>query len=148
MQILKALGVMAGPCFIAAILTLAPGRPAQAQQQRQQYYTNQSSGNVANAAATATLTASKLNLYVTGFEITGAGAATASCVNATLTGLVGGTQTYNFCAPAGAAVGIQPLLVQFTSPIPSNFNTAVVLTLPPLGSGNVNAAVNLHGYYQ
>jgi hypothetical protein len=139
-------------CAAIGVLGLAAGMlasaPSLAQQQRQQYYTNQASGNVANAPAITTLAASKLNLYVTGFEITGAGATAAGCVNATLTGLVGGTQTYTFCAPAGPSVGITPLLVQFTSPIPSNFNTPVVLTLPALGAGNTNAAVNLHGYYQ
>lgn len=107
-----------------------------------------SSGNVANAAATATLPAvvGKTN-YVTGFSITGGGATAAALVTATLTGVVGGPLSYTFGAPAGPAVAALPLIVELETPIPgSAVNTAVSINLPALGTGNTNAAVSIHGY--
>lgn len=110
---------------------------------------NAASGNVANAVATATLAAvaGKTN-YVTGFEITAGGATAAALVAATLTGILGGTATYIYAAPAGAAVGATPLIVQFQTPIPASaVNTAIAISLPALGAGNTNAAVAIHGFY-
>ncbi len=109
---------------------------------------NSSSGNVAAASAVGTLAAAagRLN-FCTGFEITGAGATAASVVVATLAGILGGTQSYIVTVPAGATVGINPLVVEFSKPLPASaVNTAIVLTLPSLGAGNTNAAVCLHGY--
>lgn len=107
-----------------------------------------SSGNVANAAATATLAAVALKTnYVTGFSITGAGATAASVVTATLAGVLGGTMSYTIPVPAGATLGITPLIFNFTAHIPASaINTAIVLTLPALGAGNTNATVTLRGY--
>lgn len=105
------------------------------------------SGNVAAAQAQAVMpaVAGKTN-YVTGFEITGAGATAASVVVAAFAGLAQAL-SYVVAVPAGAAVGIAPLVVQFSQPIPASaVNTAVSLTLPSLGAGNTNAVVNLHGY--
>lgn len=107
-----------------------------------------SSGNVANATATATLpaVAGKTN-YVTGFSITGGGATAALLVNATLTGVVGGPLNYTFGAPVGVAVAALPLVVELETPLPASaVNTAVSISLPALGAGNTNAAVNIHGY--
>lgn len=105
------------------------------------------SGNVANASAAASLTAaaSKTN-YVTGVDISFAGATAASVVTATLTGLLGGTQSYSIAVPAGAAVQGTPLTLRFTPPHPASAaNTAITITLPALGAGNTNAAVNIRG---
>ncbi|RUV16965.1 MULTISPECIES: hypothetical protein [unclassified Mesorhizobium] len=109
-----------------------------------------SSGNVANGAAVATLPGVVgQTTYITGFEITAGGATAAALVAATLSGIVGGTATYIFAAPAGVAVGAAPLVVQFAQPIPASAaNTAIVLTLPALGAGNTNAAVVAHGFQQ
>ncbi len=108
-----------------------------------------SSGNVANATAAASLpaVAGKTN-YVTGFEITGGGATVAALVTATLSGLVGGvTLSYVFGAPLGVAVPAAPLVVEFGQPIPASAaNTAITLSMPALGAGNTNAAVNINGY--
>lgn len=107
-----------------------------------------SSGNVANATATASLpaVAGKTN-YVTGFEITAGGATAAALVTATLAGVVGGPLSYTFGAPAGATTAAQPLIVEFATPLPASAaNTAITVTLPALGAGNTNAAVSLHGY--
>lgn len=110
--------------------------------------TSASSGNVANASAVATLAAvaDKTN-YLSGFTLTAGGATAGACVNATVTGLLGGTKTYTFCTPTGAAAAATPLSVGFVPPLPASaVNTAIVVTLPALGAGNTNAAANAQGY--
>src|SRR5262245_31020600 len=59
-----------------------------------------SSGNVANASATASLAAvaGRTN-YLEGFQVTATGATAALAVNVTVTGLVTGTLTYSFAFP-------------------------------------------------
>lgn len=107
-----------------------------------------SSGNVANAAATAALPATAgVTNFITGFSITFAGATAASVVVATITGLLGGTVSYVIAVPAGATVGGQPLAVDLAVPHPASAaNVAITLTLPALGAGNTNAAVNIRGF--
>lgn len=107
-----------------------------------------SSGNVANASAVATLPGiAAKTTYLTSYTITGGGATGASIVNATITGVVGGTMTLNFIVPAGATLGCQPLIVVFLEPVPASaVNTPIVLTLPALGAGNTNAAVTATGF--
>lgn len=107
-----------------------------------------SSGNVANVAAVATLPAAAgKTTYITGFQLTAGGATVGSVVNATVTGLNGGTLTYTFGFPVGAVVAGQPVNVTFPNPIPASaVNTAIVVTLPAGGGGNTNAAANAQGY--
>jgi hypothetical protein len=105
------------------------------------------SGNVANASAAASLAAiaAKTN-YVTGVEFTFSGATAASVVVATVTGLLGGTQSYIVAVPAGAVVGGTPLLIKFHPPHPASaVNTAITATIPALGAGNTNACANIRG---
>lgn len=107
-----------------------------------------SSGNVANASAIATLpaVAAKTN-YLTGFQITAAGATVGLAVSVTITGLLGGTATHTFAAPAGSLVDANPLIVSFPYPLPASAaNTAIVVTCPALGTGNTNATANVQGY--
>lgn len=109
---------------------------------------NATSGNVANAVATATMAAvaDKTN-HVTGFSITGLGATAALGVLATLTGVVNGPLSYAYAAVAGAVLSNAPLVVSFPTPIPASaVNTAISLSLPALGLGNTSAVVTLHGY--
>lgn len=137
-------GLLALAIVIASVGSLLP---SQAQQARAIDYVNATSGNVANATATATLTATgNRQQFITGFEITYSGATAGQCVVATVTGLIGGTENYTVCSPTGVTVGGVPLIIQQTTPLPSNYNTAIVVTLPALGAGNANAAVNVHGY--
>lgn len=107
------------------------------------------SGNVANAIAAASLAAvSGKTAWCTGFEITAGGATAAALVLATLAGIRGGTATYVYGAPAGAAVQGAPLCVKFQVPVPASaINTAITISLPALGVGNTNAAVVIHGFY-
>lgn len=106
------------------------------------------SGNVAAAAATATIAAvaARTN-YLTGFEITSSGATGASVVVATITGLLGGTASYVYTCVAGVTLANAPLVVTFNPPlVASAVNTAIAVSLPSLGAGNTNAAVVAHGY--
>lgn len=107
-----------------------------------------SSGNVAAASAVATLpaVAGKTN-YLSGVQIMGAGATAASVVQATITGLLGGTLTIPVAVPAGANVGVQPIALSFYPPLPASApNTAITVTVPSLGAGNTNAVANAQGY--
>jgi hypothetical protein len=108
-----------------------------------------SSGNVAAAIATATLPAvSGKTTYVSGFEITNAGATAASNVIATLAGIISGTSSYIVSVVAGATLGNRPLIVQFSPAIPASaVNTAITLSVPSLGAGNTHSAASIHGYY-
>lgn len=107
-----------------------------------------SSGNVAAAAATVTFSAvaSQTN-YLSGFDITGAGATGASVILATITGLLGGTRTYALAIPAGVTTGVTPLAVEFNPPLQASAaNIAIVVSAPSFGAGNTNAVVNAQGY--
>jgi hypothetical protein len=85
--------------------------------------------------------------FVTGFEVTGGGATAGSIIVATLTGILGGTKSYDIAIPAGITLGITPLVVQFPRPIPASaLNTAITLNVPSFGAGNTNAAATLHGF--
>ena len=107
-----------------------------------------SSGNVANAAAVATITPSNgKKAFISGFIVTAAGATAGLPVTVTVTGLVGGTHTYIFSAPVGALIGANPLVIQFPISVPAiAVDTNIVVTCPALGLGNTNASVNAFGY--
>lgn len=111
-------------------------------------YVGATSGNVAAAAAVATIAADNAKrAFLTGFEITGGGATAASVVLATVTGLASGTKTFAIAVPAGVTLGIVPLVVPLPVPLPAvNSATNIVITLPSLGAGNTNACVNAHGF--
>lgn len=112
--------------------------------------TTSSSGNVAAASAVATLTSAVgRTMFITGFEVTGAGATAGAVVNVTVTGTIGGTMTYTYTAATGATVANTPLIVEFPLPIPASAtNTNIVVTCPSLGAGNTNNTVVAHGYLQ
>jgi hypothetical protein len=107
------------------------------------------SGNVANAAATATIPAvAGKTAYISGFTISGAGATAALVVNPTLTGVISGTKTYTYAAVAGVGLINQVLDVQFCPPIPASaVNQAIAVSCPALGAGNTNNTVNAYGFY-
>ncbi len=107
-----------------------------------------SSGNVANATATATLPAAAgVFTWLSGFQLTGAGATGASVVLVTVTGVVGGTLTYALVVPAGATTSIVPLTPAFQPALRSSaVNTPIVVSATPFGAGNTNAAVTAQGY--
>lgn len=105
-----------------------------------------SSGVVGNATATATIPAvAGKTAYIAGYAISGEGASAVSNVTFTITGLAGaGGGTYNaqINAPGVVTTGMSvgPLNVSFNPPLPASaVNTAIVSSLPALGSGNVTA---------
>src|SRR5262245_54062913 len=108
-----------------------------------------SSGNVANATAAASVAAGGANVmsYLSGFECTAGGATAAATVNVTVTGVLGGTMTYNFGVPAGVDAATTPLVVEFNPPLQASaLNTAIQVSMAALGAGNAHAAVNVHGF--
>jgi hypothetical protein len=107
-----------------------------------------SSGNVANASAVATLTgAADVTTFISGFRCGGGGATAASLVDLTVAGVIGGTMTFTFGAVAGATAIDVPIEVEFKTPIPATaVNTAIVVTLPALGTGNTKASCAAWGY--
>lgn len=108
-----------------------------------------SSGNVVAAVASATLAAAAKYTYITGFSVTGAGAVAALSPLVTVTGCAGGTLTYVFSVPVGALVGAQPMNIVFPKPLKSSaVNTAIVVSVPSFGTGNLNSAVVAYGYQQ
>jgi hypothetical protein len=108
------------------------------------------SGNVANASAAATLTGTATTtVYISGFEVTGAGATVGLPVTVTVAGLLGGTRSYTYTFTAGALLPNTPLVVSFVPPLPASAaNTPVVVTCPASGTGGTNNTVVAHGYYQ
>lgn len=107
------------------------------------------SGNVTNATAAAALAAdaNRWN-YLTGFDVTGAGATAASIVTVTVSGLYGGiTKTYKIGVPAGATTQITPFRMTFDPPLKSAAkNTAITVSAAAFGAGNLHASTNVQGY--
>lgn len=106
------------------------------------------SGNVAAASAVATLDSDPgKTTYISGFQVTGGGATAASVINVVVSGTLGGSLTYNIAVPAGAILGIVPLVVQFYPPYPASaLDTDIVVTVPTFGVGNTNASVVSTGF--
>lgn len=109
-----------------------------------------SSGNVANAAASAGLVGvAGVTNYIAGLSITGAGATAASVVTATVTGLAAGPLSFTVPVPAGVDAAVAPLLISFNPPLPASAaDTKIAVNLPALGAGNTNAAVSAWGFQQ
>jgi len=106
-----------------------------------------SSGNVAAATATATLPAVANRVtYICGFAATGGGATASAVVNLTITGPANGTMTYTYGAVTGATTPNPPLVVNFTPCVSASApNTTIVVSMPTLGAGNTNAAIDAWG---
>ena len=109
-----------------------------------------SSGNVANATATATIAAQAgKTALLNNLIVTGGGATAAAVVTCTITGLQGGTVSFIYGAQVGAGVPSVPLVVTFDAPLPaSGANTAIVASCPALGAGNTRMVVTITGYYK
>lgn len=109
-----------------------------------------SSGNVANAVATATMPAQvgKLNL-LNGVVISAGGATAAATVTCTITGLAGGTVSFTYGVPAGATVPAAPFDFSFTTPLPAAAtNTAIAVSCPALGTGNARMTITAVGHFK
>lgn len=104
-------------------------------------------GNTGNAINTATVpaVAGKTSL-LRGFAVTGCGATAATTVEVTVTDGLSFTQYFEIAVPAGAAVGIVPLVVSYGEGIAASApNTAINVSLPAFGAGNTRASVQAWG---
>lgn len=155
--------------ILVALLASAPLRPAQAQQgaalsdlliairSHFPYVPSMSaiseatplvasSGDVAAATATATLTGvAGKTTYLHGFDITGTGATAGVGVACTVTGILGGTITFDFAVIAGVTLN-NAASFRFPFHLPSSaVNTNLVVSCPSFGAGNLHAAVTAYG---
>ncbi len=107
------------------------------------------SANVANASGVATLTGTATTtVYISGFQVTGAGATAGSAATVTVAGLLGGTRSFTYAFATGAVIANTPLNVRFSPPLPASaVNTAIVVTCPASGTGGTNNTVNAQGFY-
>jgi hypothetical protein len=103
---------------------------------------------VAAATATAAIAAVVDQTgYLAGFSISGGGATGTSRIRATIAGLAIGTMGIDIVVPAGAALAITPIFVTFPNPIPSSAaNTAITLSVPSFGTGNLDVSIAIWGY--
>lgn len=110
-----------------------------------------SSGGAASVTATLPASANSTT-WIEGFDVTGGGATAASIVEITVTGLQTATGTLKFemnvlagvTGPVNAQGGLS---VTFPEPLPASAaNTAIVVTLPTLGSGNTASSVTAYGF--
>lgn len=103
-------------------------------------------GAAAAIAATLAAVAGK-RTFIAGFTVDGLGATAASVIEVTVTGVLGGTLRRKMSIPAGAAVAVTPLVVEFDRPLPGSAdNTAIVVNVPSFGAGNTSAVVSAHGF--
>lgn len=145
-----ALGLLSGPASAQSIsYGSGTGAPALSGSGSIQTPLTGSSATAASANNVTLAGAASKTTYITGLQITGAGATAASVIAVTVTGTVTGTMNYRVAIPAGAAVGITPLIVSFPIPVPASaVNTAVVVNVPSFGAGNTDAAVSAQGFQQ
>lgn len=107
-----------------------------------------STGTGAASTATATLTSGPGRVaFINGFVVSGLGATAAGTAAVTVTGVQGGTQTYQITIPAGATVAVPPVQVNFPMPLPaSGANTNIVVSAATFGAGNTTSNVTAYGY--
>jgi hypothetical protein len=106
------------------------------------------SGNVANAIATATMTPDPNKLaYIVGFDVTGTGATAGLPAVVTVSGLAGGSITFTYAAVAGVLVANQALQKAFPMPLPASApGVAIAVACAALGAGATNNVVTAYGF--
>jgi hypothetical protein len=112
--------------------------------------TQTGSATGAASAITATITSAPSRMaYLTGFQVTGGGATGASVIVVTVTGIQGGTMSYDIAVPAGATAAAPNLVITFPVPVAASaLNTNIVVNVPSFGAGNTNSAVAAQGFSQ
>lgn len=104
-----------------------------------------------NAQQVATITpGAGIFAFITALRIDGLGATAAAVVNATLTGVQGGTRTYPVNVPLGVTVPVTPVTDSFgTRGLQSSaVATPISLTVPAFGAGNTLEEAEINGYFQ
>lgn len=109
-----------------------------------------SSSDAGNTNAVATLPAvSGKTTSIRGALCAAMGSTTATVVDVTITGVVGGAMTFPFLFPTGAAVSAAPFNITFPQGVPAGAsNTTIVVTLPAGGTGNLHASCSAWGFQQ
>lgn len=111
-------------------------------------------GDPVGAAATAAAAVMTLTLTsdpnrrtkLKGIVIDGLGATAASVIEATVTGLVGGTMRLKVAVPAGATTAIARVAELFGDGIPaSGDDVDIVVSVPSFGAGNTSAVAYAWG---
>lgn len=102
-------------------------------------------GTAAATNVTLTIPASKMG-YLDGFDIDGEGPTSAGFVVVTVTGILGGTLTYNI----GTGASNAPLSIskRFDPPLQASaVNTNIVVNVASLGTGSGGQSTNAFGHY-
>ncbi len=84
--------------------------------------------------------------WVEGFRVGGLGATAASVVNVVLSGLATGSMTFRINIPAGVAVALPDLIINFPHAIPGVPGVNIVLTIPNFGAGNTSEYGTIWGF--
>jgi hypothetical protein len=108
------------------------------------------SGNVASAAAVATIPPSAGYLtHLVGFRVSGLGATAGLAVIVTVTGVADDSLEFSYVAKAGVLLANEELEVIFPFPIAAaDDDTDIVITCPDLGDGNTHNQVVAYGLYR
>lgn len=108
---------------------------------------NSATGAAATVTATLTATTGR-TAYLNGFVVSGLGATAGQASAVTVTGVLGGTQTYQFSVPTGATVAATPMQINFanTPLVATGPNTNIVVSVVSFGAGNTNANVTAYGF--
>lgn len=110
-------------------------------------YASATSSATTTATNTLTIPAGKMG-YLDGFDIDGLGATAGAALAVTVTGLAGGTLTFDVGIPAGATVPITPASKRFNPPLQgTTTGVNIVLSVPGFGSGNTAFSANTYGGY-
>lgn len=104
------------------------------------------SGGAAAANSTLTIPANKMG-YLDGFDIDGLGATSGAAIAVTITGLLGGTLTFEVGIPAGVAVPFS-YSKRFNPPLQASATgTNIVVNVPSFGTGNTQSSSCAFGHY-
>lgn len=104
------------------------------------------SGGAAAANSTLTIPAAKMG-YLDGFDIDGLGATAGSAIAVTVTGLLGGTLTYEVGIPAGITTPFT-YSKRFNPPLQASaVATNIVVNVPSFGVGNTQSSSVAYGHY-
>lgn len=112
-----------------------------------------SSATAAAGTLTATLTSTtNVYTYLNKVIVTGGGATAAAVVNGTITNVVNGPLNFAVPVPIGVAVGLTPVVLDFTTcPVQSvapvnGVPQAITVSIPSFGAGNTLASIILQGF--
>lgn len=107
-----------------------------------------SGGNAVNAPVVLNITPSAAQFgYLAGLIVSGLGATAAAVILLSIAGIEGGTLQLPVAVPAGAAVPIAPVVIQFNPPlVGSALGQQIQVTLTAFGAGNTVENLSIWGF--